>query len=84
MTRITEMHLIITEYDWGKLEIECDFTDGDMLSEEVHKELWSNIKEVEDNWNKKNTDYENIHSDSHQRPQGKEHERETRCSQTPH
>ena len=49
MTRITEMHLIITEYEWGKLEIECDFTDGDMLSEEVHKELWSNIKKVEDN-----------------------------------
>lgn len=53
-TRITEMHLIITEYEWGKLEIECDFTDGDMLSEEVHNALWSKIKEVEDNWNKKN------------------------------
>ena len=52
-TRITEMHLIITEYKWGKLEIECDFTDGDMLSEEVHNALWSKIKEVEDNWNKK-------------------------------
>ena len=48
------MHLIITEYEWGKLEIECDFTDGDMLSEEVHNALWSKIKEVEDNWNKKN------------------------------
>lgn len=52
-TRITEMHLIITEYEWGKLEIECDFTDGDMLSEEVHNALWSKIKEVEDDWNKK-------------------------------
>lgn len=48
------MHLIITEYEWGKLEIECDFTDGDMLSEEVHNALWSKIKEVEDNWNEKN------------------------------
>lgn len=47
------MHLIITEYEWGKLEIECDFTDGDMLSEEVHNALWSKIKEVEDDWNKK-------------------------------
>ena len=53
-TRITEMHLIITEYEWGKLEIECDFTDGDMLSDEVHNALWSKIKEVEDNWNEKN------------------------------
>lgn len=51
MTRITEMHLIITEYDWGKLEIECDFTDGDMLNEEVHNSFWSKIKEVEDEWN---------------------------------
>ena len=53
-TNITEIHLIVTEYKWGKLEIECDFTDGDMLSEEVHNALWSKIKEVEDNWNKKN------------------------------
>ena len=47
------MHLIITEYEWGKLEIECDFTDGDMLSDEVHNALWSKIKEVEDNWNER-------------------------------
>ena len=53
-TKITEIHLIVTEYKWGKLEIECDFTEGDMLSEEVHNALWSKIKEVEDNWNKKN------------------------------
>ena len=57
-TKITEIHLIVTEYKWGKLEIECDFTEGDMLSEEVHNALWSKIKEVEDNWNEKNTDYE--------------------------
>lgn len=86
-TRENAINEIIEKFRDKNIDVDITPFDEQVLSKKednISQQLDIAVNYIEKYIKNKQLNNENIHSDSHQRPQGKEHERETRCSQTPH